>query len=556
MPGGPALTPFNWLLAAAPLLIMLAAMLGLRLRGTHAGMLGFALAAALAQIGFGTLPAVLVVAAVRGLAVSFHVLYIIWAALLLYRLAEEVGAIRSIGEGVARLTEDHILQLLILGFAFASFLQGVAGFGVPVAIVAPLLVGLGFPPVQAAVVPLVGHAWSVTMGDMASSFQALRAVTGLPAARLGLWTALFLGLACLLTGFAIAHIHAGPRPFRRTFGAIVALGLAMGGTQAVLALLQHWIIASFAAGMVGLVMSLALARMARAPRGRRFWGLLPHWPGHDEERATAGAGARVQAGGGPGGGHSRGSGGAPAMGFHMAFAAYYVLIVVVVLATLLPPVHHLLLGWAVTVPFPATRTLLGWAVPEGSFVLHPLEHPGGLLSYTVAIAYLIYRAAGYWTPGRGRAVVGLVVAEGVPTSLAIVAMVMMAMVMTYSGMTFLLAKGIAAVTGPLYPLLAPFIGLLGAVVTGSNTNSNVLFGALQRDAALVLDLDPVVMAALQTTGGSLGSMVAPAKVLLATATVGLAGREGEVIGITFRYCLLMVAMAGVLGWALLTVVLR
>ena len=119
--------------------------------------------------------------------------------------------------------------------------------------------------------------------------------------------------------------------------------------------------------------------------------------------------------------------------------------------------------------------------------------------------------------------------------------------MAYSGMTFVLARGLTAAVGPLFPLLSPFLGLLGTVITGSNTNSNVLFGALQRDAARLLQMNPVLMAALQTAGGALGSMVAPAKVVLATATTGLAGREGPVIRITARYALLLTALMGFIG---------
>ncbi|MGH2362291.1 MAG: L-lactate permease, partial [bacterium] len=120
-------------------------------------------------------------------------------------------------------------------------------------------------------------------------------------------------------------------------------------------------------------------------------------------------------------------------------------------------------------------------------------------------------------------------------------------VMTYSGMTFLLAQGLTGTVGALFPFLSPFLGLLGTVITGSNTNSNVLFGALQRDAANLLRMDPVLMAALQTAGGALGSMVAPAKVVLATVTTGLAGQEGRVMRVTVPYALAMTFLLGFIG---------
>src|SRR2546430_11286250 len=221
--------------SAPPLAFLLVGLLGLHWRGTQAGIIALAVSAAVAAIAFAASPAVLGIALWRAIALSLHVLYIIWAALLLYEIADKIGAIRSIGTAIAHLTEDHVLQLLIVGFAFSSFLQGVAGFGVPVAVTAPLLIGLGFDPLEAAAIPLVGHAWAVTMGALASAFQALLAVTSLPAQALATWIALLLGLASVATGFAVAHIHAGLRPFRRAFGATLTLGVAMGATQLLLA---------------------------------------------------------------------------------------------------------------------------------------------------------------------------------------------------------------------------------------------------------------------------------------------------------------------------------
>ncbi|MGH2349813.1 MAG: L-lactate permease [bacterium] len=517
--------------AALPLAVLLVGLLGLGWRGTTAGLVALGIAVALAVLVFQTPVPAVGIALWRAAALSLNVLYIIWTALLLYQFADSSGAIRSIGDAVAHLTEDHVLQLLIIGFAFSSFLQGVAGFGVPVAVTAPLLMGLGFGPLESAAVPLIGHAWAVTMGDMASSFQALRSVTGLSPRELGIWIAVFLGLASVASGFAVAHVHAGLRPFRRAFGAILALGIAMGGTQLALALTQHWIIASFGAGMVGLVVSMGLARLARARAG--YFGLLPEWPPpggrREPERPAPSA--------------------TPEMPFHVAFLPYYTLIAVVALATFVPPLHEVLERIRVGFAFPAVTTGLGWISEATTFDLAIFGHPGALLLYTTGCAALIFRAIGRRGP-QWRQVWAATAAQGVPTTVTILALVGIAMVMSYSGMTFLLARSLSGAVGALFPLLSPFLGMLGTIVTGSNTNSNVLFGALQRDGARLLEMDPVLMAALQTAGGALGSMLAPAKVVLATATTGLAGQEGRVMRITARYALAMTAALGLLGLVL------
>jgi lactate permease len=523
--------------AVFPLALVLICMVLFRWSGAKAGSVGAFSAVIVGYAGFGAGLSVLGIAAWKGALLSFHVLYIIWPSLLLYYLVHASGAIRSIAVGVSDLTQDHILQLLILGFAFASFLQGVAGFGVPVAVVAPLLIGLGFPPIQAAAVPLIGHSWAVTMGDLASSFQALLAVTGLAAKPLGLWAALFLGLTCLVTGFAIAHVHGGVLPIRRCFGSIVVLCVSMAATQLAFSYFGHWILASFCAGMVGLASSLILAKLSQKDYPSLL-GLFPVWPAPwgrgTPHRKVAHAFLERP------------------MGFNLAFSAYYVLIGIVTAFTLIPTLHDAANFLTATFRFPATVTAMGWITESSSYELNVFGHPGAYLCYTILFAWLIYRATGHLPKGAFVAALKSTSKSGVPTSLGILFMVIMAMVMTYSGMTFLLARGAIALAGNAYPLLSPFVGLLGCFMTGSNTNSNVLFGVLQRDIAILLDKDPYVLAALQTTGGALGSMIAPAKVLVGCATAGLSGREGEVLSVTIKYCLLMVTLVSLMGWVVLT----
>ena len=519
--------------AALPIVVVLAAMVWLRWSGTTAGLAGAVAAAATGVVLLGATPAVLAVASWKAVILSFDVLYIVWAALLLYNIAEEAGAIRSIGVGVANLTEDHVMQLLILGFAFSSFLQGVAGFGVPVAVVAPVLVGLGFPPIQAAVVPLVGHAWSVTMGTLSSSFQALVTVTGYSGRALGPWSAGFLGVACVLSGFAVAHIHAGLRPIRRCFGAILVLGFSMAAVQFGLVYLEYFMLASFAAGMVGVGLSLVGARLAQAVR-RSYGGVLPNWPAPGGRRTPHRPVALRSSAGG--------------MGFHLGFAAYYAVIVIVIAATLIPGVPAALDVLRFSIPFPRTVTSLGFVTHGSTQSISILQHPGTYLVVAAFTAWAIYRAMGYLKAGGWRLMARRTVTQAIPTTLAVLLMVIMAMIMSYTGMTRLLAHGLIAVAGRAFPIISPFIGLLGCFVTGSNTNANVLFGALQRDVAVLLRGSPAITAALQTTGASLGSMIAPAKVLIACATAGLQGREGEVMRVALKYCLPMTLLMGLLGW--------
>ncbi len=144
---GLELGPLSFMLALAPIFALVVLMLGLRWGGSRAGPAGLAVSVLLAWAGFGSGGEVILGALVRGVLTSLPVLYIIIPALLLFHVAETAGGIRNIGWSVWDMTQNHILQLMILAFGFTSFLQGVAGFGIPVAVVAPLLVGIGFPPV-------------------------------------------------------------------------------------------------------------------------------------------------------------------------------------------------------------------------------------------------------------------------------------------------------------------------------------------------------------------------------------------------------------------------
>ncbi len=199
----------SFALASAPILTLIVLMLGLLWSRSRAGLAGLLAAMAVAWVRFGAGGEVLLAALVRGSLASLPVLYIIIPAILLFHVAEAAGGIRNIGWSVWEMTQNHILQLMILAFGFTSFLQGVVGFGIPVAVVAPLLVGIGYPPVEAVAAALIGHAWAVSMGDMASSFQALLTVTELPPNEPAVLIASLLGLSGLAAAVSIAHLHAG-----------------------------------------------------------------------------------------------------------------------------------------------------------------------------------------------------------------------------------------------------------------------------------------------------------------------------------------------------------
>jgi lactate permease len=519
----PPLTLLTWLLAFSPIAVVLVLMVGLRWGGKKAGPVGWAVALVVAWLVFGAGFDLLVYSQLRGLLLSLYVLYIIWMALVLFRVVDEAGAIEVIGQGIARLTSEPTMQLLLMAWAFSSFLQGVAGFGVPIAVVAPLLIGMGFAPVVSVAAVAIGHSWSVTFGDIASSFQALMAATGLPGQELAPWSSLFLGIACFGCGIATMWTFRRWQSLRKGWLALLLMGAVMAGVQAGLALSGLWNLAGFAAGLCGVAVGALVARLPRYQR----------------EDALAGPRSSEMA---PGEQNQL------PLSLPLALAPYLALIVVVSAAELWPWLHQVLNSVKLQFHFPQVQTGYGWTTPAGpGRSISVFGHAGALLAYVSLAFYLVYRWTGHYTPGVACRIVQRTVKSAVPSSIGILSMVGMAVAMDNSGMTYVLAEGLSRVAGPLYPLVAPFIGMLGAFMTGSNTNSNVVFAPLQQQAAALLSISVPIILAAQTTGGSLGSMLAPAKIIVGCSTAGLAGQEGEVLNKTLPPGLVIAAVVGLVA---------
>jgi lactate permease len=496
----------DWLLSFSPILAILILMLGFRCRGLQAGAVGWLIALLVAALRFGAGWELLAYAQLKGLLLTLFVVYIIWGALLFFRVTDEAGAVKAIGAWLPHLTPDRGLQALLLGWVFSTFLQGVGGFGVPVAVVAPLLIGLGFPPVAAIVIPSVGHPWAVTFGSLGSSFYALMAATGREGEEMAPWCAAMLGLACLACGAGTLWAAGGRRTLRSGLLPMLVIGLAMAGTQLLVVSLGLWPIGAMMAGLAGLVVGVAWARWRAG--GKR-----------QEARDR-----KQEAG----------------MPFGWALAPYGLLVAIVLIA-LIPSVHALLGQVIIQARFPELATARGWVVEAGTGrAINLFGHAGALLTYASFIAYGLYRWRGDYAPGAAGRILREVVKRGARAGLGTLAMVGMAVTMEHAGMTNLLAEGIARAVGRAFPLAAPFIGALGAFMTGSNTNSNVVFGDLQQSVATLIGASPLVILAAQTAGGAIGSAFAPAKIIVGCSTVE--AEEGPVLRKVMRYGLTIVAL--------------
>ncbi len=255
------LTLINWLLALLPIITVLILMLGFRWGGSKAGAVAWLVAILVAALRFGAGAKLIAYSQGKGLLLTLDVLYIIWTALLLFHTANEAGAVQVIGDRLPALTGNRVMQALLLSWLFVSFLQGMGGFGVPVAVAAPLLVGIGFTPMQSVVMASIGHAWAVTFGSLGTSFATLMATTGLPYKVLAPDAALLLGFSSLTCGMVVAHVTDGWRGIWRGLPALLIISPVMAVVQYLLATNGMWALGATGAGLVGLVVGVGVTRL-------------------------------------------------------------------------------------------------------------------------------------------------------------------------------------------------------------------------------------------------------------------------------------------------------
>jgi lactate permease len=231
----------------------------------------------------------------------------------------------------------------------------------------------------------------------------------------------------------------------------------------------------------------------------------------------------------------------------IALSGYAILVVITLVIQMISEVKKLLGGVVIQVPIPELSTKLGYTTLAASTKpISLLNHAGAVLLYAAIMAYVIYQIAGRYKTGAFGSILTCTVKRVWAPSLSIILMVCMATVMEFTGMTEALARGLASSAGSLFPIVAPWIGSLGAFMTGSNTNSNVVFAMLQLRTAQLLSYSAAIILAGQTAGAGLASVIAPAKIVVGTSTANLAGREGEVMRRMLPYIIVLVLLISLL----------
>lgn len=552
----------HWLVAVSPIVLLLVLLVLFRWSAMAAAGVAMFLAAATALTFFQMPLEALAVASGKGVWDAVFVLYVVWAAVLIYLIADRSGALYALRKGIEEYSSNDLFLVLTFGWVFVSFLQGITGFGTPVAVVAPLLLALGVRPVYAVAIPLIGHAWANNFGTLAVAWFGTQIVVDLSApVATAAQTALLLWIPTLIGGFSIAWLYGRMPGVRHAWPLVGVISTIHGAGQLLVAIYSPFL-AAFIPATVAL---LALYPLSRWERYRTQHATLDERPAMTEtatDGRAAADGGRPIADGGQIAGEDIEREPDPIMSFGESLFPYVILTVTALLVAF-PPVESFLEQFQVGFSFPAVET--------GYIALPPLDpyspfavftHPGSVVLVGVIAGWTLYRNKGYYSDWRALSqrsphleekpnIAKGVFLNGVPASLSIILLVIMSRILLDSGQIQVLAQGISAVLPPVvFLLFSNLIGLLGAFITGSNTSSNILFASLQAEAATELGLPESTILGSQMAGAAYGNAISPSNVVLGTGTVGIVGREGDVLRITITWALIVGILVGIGTWVL------
>jgi lactate permease len=521
------------LVAALPLLTLFVLLGILRMRAWLASVIALVVALVIAVWAYGMPTGQAVLAGSEGAIFGFFpILWIVINAIWIYTMTVDTGHFDVLRRTFAQVSDDQRIQAIIIAFSFGALLEALAGFGTPVAITSVMLIAMGFKPLKAAVVALVANTAPVAFGAMAIPIITLGGVTHISTDTLGDMVGHQTPILAVFVPLVLVFIVDGRRGIAQTWVAALAAGVSFGVAQWITSNHLSVPLTDIVASLFSVIVLVALLRVWQP--GETLGGVepTPVIAGGAADEPTpefAGRVARPD---------DRGE-------VVRAYAPYAIIIVVFVLAQINP-----IKGWLdeptkiVNWPGLHLTTAAGKASTLPQFKINYVNAAGSLLLVSgvltaIALKVSVRRAfRAYW-------------ATLVQLRWAIVtvmAVLGLAYVMNASGQTITLGTWMAG-AGWFFAFLSPVLGWLGTAVTGSDTSSNSLFGALQVAAAGKAHLSPVLMAASNSSGGVLGKMVSPQNLAIAAAAVGMDGKEGDI----FRRVIVwsLVFLAGMCVLALL-----
>jgi lactate permease len=530
------------LVAALPVIVLLGLLGLLRVRAHYAALAGLATAFLVALLVYG-MPAPMATAALTNGALFglFPIGWIVLTAMFVYDLTVKTGQFELVKDSIAGLASDRRIQVLLVAFCFGAFMEGSAGFGTPVAVSAAMLIGLGFRPLPAAGLSLIGNTAPVAFGALGTPVITLAGVTHLPVDTLSAMVGRQLPFFALLIPFWLVWAIAGRKATFEVWPAAVTAGVSFGLVQF---LVSNFIGPELADILASLVSIGSLLLLVRFWQPRSIWRFE-----HERDDASSTA---IQWPEGPGAAIRRSPIATPALTRRDKRRAWvpWMLLGLIVFVWGLPQVKGFLndiYSASISVPFldmEVVRVPPVVATPSPTaamFAWTPLSATGtALLLAAIATAlYLRVRPAEV-----GRILLGTL--NRVKFSLlTIAAMLAIAYTSRFAGLDASMGLAFAS-TGALFAFFSPLLGWLGVALTGSDTSSNALFGNLQQITAQQAGLSPVLTTAANSSGGVMAKMIDAQSIVVAGVATGQQSSEGEILRYGFWHAVALGCLMGVL----------
>lgn len=543
------------LLALAPILVVGVLLAGFRWPAKYAMPVGYVLVVLVALLVWKMDFTGILAASLEGLIVAGTLLYIVFGALLLLSTLTIGGAMASIRAGFNNISADRRVQAIIIGWLFGSFIEGASGFGTPAAVVAPLLLAMGFPAMAAVMVGLIIQSTPVSFGAVGTPILVgvTNGLGGDPAvderiAVLGLTLPEYVSnigfqvaaihaivgilipliLVCMLTGFF------GPeRRFRDGLAVwpfAIYASLAMTVPYVIVARFLGPEFPSLFGGLIGLMLVMFTSSKGfLMPRDTFDFGPRASWSDRWMGTIEPSEATDVRT-------H---------MSIISAWSPYVLMAVLLVGTRVIAPLKEFLTG--IQIPF---ENIFGTNITTN---VQPFYSPAFLMILAAIFGYLIHRmsrkqiAETLKVSGKQLAGTAVALLFAVPLVRVLIQSGPELNASGLSSMPVTLAEGAAAISGVSWPVIAPFIGALGAFVAGSNTVSNLTFAQFQFSTGAAIGVPPEQVVAAQAVGGAGGNPIAIHNIVAASATVGLLGREGDLLRktilVTLYYCVAAGAVA-------------
>ncbi len=527
------------LVAALPLLV-LSAMLGVwRKPSWISALAALATALVVSVVAYGMPVSLAGISLLYGAAYGlFPIAWIVFASIMLYRLAVDTGKFEIIKDSVGSLTDDRRLQAIFIAFSFGAFIEGAAGFGAPVAVSGAMLAGLGFNPFYAAGICLLANTAPVAFGSIGIPVTTLANVTGLPVLPLSAMVGRLCAMISIIIPGYLLVVMAGTSRALEVWPAIVACGVSFAGMQFFVSNYIGPELTDILSSLTCIVVMVAVMKLWRPPTIMRLEG------------DTAATGA-IRA-------HT---------GREIVLAWLpYLLLVVFVLAWGEPAIKLAIDTW--------TNSVMPSFLPQATTGLNGLMVPG-LHNAVTRVPPVVAAPAPYaavftlnWLSASGTAcflaTIATAVLLGVRPArfvgiykatfnqlafamLTIASMLGLAYLMNYSGMTSTLGLALAT-SGIAFPFFSAVVGWLGVFLTGSDTSANALFGNLQVVTANAIGLNPVLTASVNSAAGVMGKMISIQSIAVAVAATGMTrDDESRLFRFTIKHSVLLMVMMGIIS---------